>query len=92
MNKAKALKKYASIFQALGEHCGRWRDELDQEDSSKEYLSIMIQYADELHLEYDKDPHSYEYNNDLYEYQYWDAMGFELFQMIEKTLRPIILD
>ena len=93
MNKAEALKLYGKVFEIQGEHNGRWENEYIQEDSSMQYHQEMTEIADELNIQYEKDPHAYaDEEEDLFEYQYLDIMGCEVKELILKHLRDIILD
>lgn len=91
MNKAEALKMYQEVFMAQGEHNGRWEDEYSQEGSAITYKDQMIEFAEELNLEFDHNPMSYADEEDMDKAMIFDCMGFELRQMIEKKLRDIIL-
>ena len=92
MNKADALTIYKEIQTAQGEHNGRWRDELDHDDSAQEYLETMIYWADKFKIDYDKDYHNYsDGDDDLDNAQLKDAMGYELKIILDKKLQDIIL-
>ena len=91
MNKAEALTIYKEIQTAQGKHNGRWRDELDHDDSAEEYLNTMKYWADRFKIEYDPDYKNYDDPKDCDESQLKDAMGYELKQILDKRLETIIL-
>ena len=76
-----------------GTHNGRWRDELDQEDSARDYLEEMKKFADKYNVQYKnelKDNFDSDYwedeDYDIYEYMAMDELGFDLKCQIEKII------
>lgn len=96
MNKAEALKMYKEVQITQGKHNGRWTNELDQEDSSIEYMEKMIDFAEKLKIDFDHNPKAYQWDQDEdpeedETYFNYDAMGYELRCIIDKKLEDIIL-
>ncbi len=76
-----------------GTHNGRWQDELDQEDSAKDYLKEMKKFADKYKVSYApvlKDNFNEDYwddeDFDFYTYMAMDELGFDLKCQVEKII------
>jgi len=76
-----------------GTHNGRWQDELDQEDSAKDYLKEMKKFADKYKVSYApvlKDNFNADYwddeDFDFYTYMAMDELGFNLKCQVEKII------
>lgn len=90
MDKKKALRDICDLYYAQGLHSGRWEDELMMDASAEEYLATMVTFAEAYEIEYDKDLSHYIQDEGEAECYTMDAMGYELFILVEKKILNIL--
>ena len=86
MQRKEALKLLIELENAYGIHVGRWLDEFDRDNSSKEYLSKMMEIACELQIPFSIDLEEFrEFETDC-KYELQDRAAAELYYLCQHDL------
>lgn len=87
MDKQRILKDLCDLNYSYGYHCGRWTDDNQMDDSAEEFLAIMVTFAEEYNIEYDKNLSHYiqdeEYEAECYTK---DEMGYQIYEKVQSKL------
>ena len=87
MDKKRILKDLCDLNYSYGYHCGRWTDDNQMDDSAEEFLAIMVTFAEEYNIEYDKNLSHYiqdeEYEAECYTE---DEMGYQIYEKVQSKL------
>ena len=90
-DKVRALRDLCDLNYSYGYHCGRWTDDNQMDDSAEEFLAIMVTFAEEYDIEYDKNLSHYiqdaEYEATCYR---MDEMGYQIYEKVKSKLVDII--